>query len=74
MSYHPLDKFSRKKKHPNPNDVWTAPEHGKGAMSMERDWPRDHEGNRIPGKKKELVLDKRPTIMLPPKEAKPFGF
>jgi hypothetical protein len=46
---------------------WLAPEHVRLAQDMRRDYPRDELGRRVPGKGRELVLDPRPTIMLPPK-------
>lgn len=47
------------------NENWTCPEHGRIAMGMKRDYPRDDYGRRIPGKTRELVIDIRPNIMVP---------
>jgi hypothetical protein len=44
---------------------WNAPEHSRDRAAMNKDYPRDDWGNRIPGKGRELVVDKRPSIMLP---------
>jgi hypothetical protein len=52
----------RKKKEP----YWVAPEHIRLAQDMKRDYPRNEKGERLPGPK-ELKLDKRPTIMVPPR-------
>jgi len=50
-----------------PKESWTAPEHKSEARSMRRDYPRDDLGNKIPGKGKELQVDKRPTVMIQPR-------
>lgn len=50
-----------------PNLAWVAPEHARIAASMEADYPRDDFGYPVPEKKKELVLDKRPLILVPPR-------
>lgn len=58
------------RKKPN---AWVAPEHGKSAMGMERKFPVDDKGLPVPGRDKELIIDKRPTIMLPPRKLRyPF--
>jgi hypothetical protein len=44
--------------------VWFAPEHGRVAMGMRRDYPRDDWGFPIRGSEKELVVDPRPQIMV----------
>lgn len=46
---------------------WKAPEHEKMTVDMERDYPRDDLGVPIAGAEKILVVDKRPTIMVPPR-------
>lgn len=46
---------------------WVAPEHQKIASSMKKDFPRDDRGLPIEGEKKRLVIDPRPTIMVPPR-------
>lgn len=48
---------------------WYAPEHAKVASSMKRDFPRNDKGEAI-GTTRELVVDKRPTIMIPPRPTK----
>lgn len=50
-----------------PKEIWTAPEHSRVAQAMEKDYPRDDWGRRIPGKPRELRVDPRPTIMVPPR-------
>lgn len=56
------------KKEENPADVWVSPFHERFARSMERDYPRDDWGKRIPGKSRELKIDKRPNVMVPPRK------
>jgi hypothetical protein len=53
-----------KKKKPT---SWMAPEHVKYGKDMKRDFPRNYKGERIEGKDREVVLDARPTIMVPPR-------
>lgn len=48
-------------------DVWTAPEHRRLSQDMKKDYPRNDKGERVEGKKKELVIDPRPTILVPPR-------
>jgi hypothetical protein len=42
-----------------------APEHASVAASMDRDYPRDQFGRKLPGTKPELRLDPRPASMVP---------
>lgn len=63
--FSPVDK---PKKHPNPFDVWTAPEHDRMTKDRRRDWQRDDWGHPMRDKPRVLVLDPRPTIMLPEKK------
>ncbi len=44
-------------------DSWVAPEHGKVARSMKRDYIRDDFGRPVLPKKRELVVDARPQVM-----------
>jgi hypothetical protein len=53
------------KKHREPS--WFAPEHQKAARSMRMDYPRDDRGHILPGSKRSAVVDKRPTILVPPR-------
>jgi hypothetical protein len=46
---------------------WCAPEHVRDARVMERDYPRDDLGKRIPATKKDIIVDARPPIMIPPR-------
>jgi len=48
---------------------WYAPEHAKVASSMKRDFPRNEKGEAI-GTTRELVIDKRPQVMIPPRPTK----
>lgn len=45
---------------------FVAPEHVRIALSMGRDFPKDDRGNKLPGTSKELVVDRRPNILVPP--------
>lgn len=49
---------------------WVAPEHARSASGMIRDYPRDEKGQKIEGTERELKIDKRPTIMVPPRRTK----
>ena len=53
--------------------AWVAPEHARIAASMRRDYPRNNKGEPLPGAKRELVVDKRPTVMVPARRAR-MGF
>lgn len=53
-----------KKKKPT---SWVAPEHMAFGKDMRRDFPRNDKGERIEGKEREVVIDPRPTIMVPPR-------
>ena len=53
---------------PSNDRSWVCPEHARFASSMERDYPRDDRGCRIPGKPKELKVDNRPEILIPEKK------
>lgn len=46
---------------------WRAPEHVRMASDMERDFPRDDFGRVVRGASKELIVDKRPRILIPPR-------
>jgi hypothetical protein len=59
----------RPKEKKKPNN-WVAPEHAKGASAMNRDYPRDDFGQRIEGRERELKIDKRPSIMIPPRKTR----
>lgn len=51
--------------------AWRAPEHLKMTKDMTRDFPRDDFGLPIDGSKRDqLVLDKRPAIMVPERPKK----
>lgn len=66
---HSFDETPRKWRAKN---AWTAPEHGKIASAMERDYPRDDWGRPIRDNRgRELKIDIRPTIMIPPKPTYP---
>lgn len=54
---------SRKERKAN---TWVAPEHARDASAMKRDFDRNDKGEPI-SKVKHLVVDKRPTIMVPPR-------
>lgn len=47
---------------------WVAPEHVRVAMSMDMDFPRNDLGWPVEGSRRELKIDKRPTIMVPPRK------
>ena len=47
--------------------AWVAPEHVREAASMERDFPRDDWGVPLPNSRPELVVDKRPRLLVPPR-------
>lgn len=52
---------------------WKAPEHVRLTSDMKSEVPKDNYGQPIPGREKMLVLDPRPTILLPPRRTKrPF--
>lgn len=51
-------------------ESWVAPEHARVAQSMRKDYPRNERGEVIPNTKKELVIDVRPSIMVPPRKTK----
>ena len=34
---------------------------------MRRDYARDENGDKVPGSSRDLVVDKRPQIMIPPR-------
>jgi hypothetical protein len=53
-----------KKKKPT---TWVAPEHMRYGKDMRRDFPRNAKGERIEGKDREIAIDPRPTIMVPPR-------
>jgi hypothetical protein len=65
----PVKEFEPKPKKPKATS-WTAPEHIRMAQDMKRDFPRNEMGERIEGKDRELKLDPRPTIMLPPRRTR----
>ncbi len=46
---------------------WTSPDHAKEARYMDRGYPRDDLGRKVSGSGKELILDTRPTILVPPR-------
>ncbi len=46
-------------------DNWTAPEHNKCAAHVERAYPLDVNGRKMFSKGKEIVLERRPAIMIP---------
>lgn len=52
-------------------ELWWAPEHERIAKDMRQDYPRDDWGNRIRGEKRRLVVDTRPSILVPPRPTKP---
>lgn len=60
-------KYRPKKNGKKPND-WVAPEHQKMVRDMERDFPRDDLGRRVEGRERELVIDPRPTLLVPPRQ------
>lgn len=47
--------------------AWVAPEHSKVARSMNRDYPRDDWGRPIRECGRELKIDSRPSVMVPPR-------
>jgi hypothetical protein len=48
---------------------WVAPEHARDASAMTRDYPRDDYGAPIKDNRgREIKIDKRPTIMVPPRK------
>lgn len=55
----------RKKHKSHVNDPWCAPEHGKFARNMERAYRVDVNGRKMVELGKELILEQRPTIMIP---------
>ncbi len=56
--------YKPRKRDKKPN--WVAPEHSGMVKDMKRDFPRDDLGRPLPNSKKDqLVLDNRPTIMVP---------
>lgn len=67
FSYDPTVRKAKRRE----KDNWTAPEHARLAQDMVRDYPRDDYGRRIPGKSRELILDKRPSVMVPPRQTYP---
>lgn len=48
-------------------DAWKAPEHGKMTKDMARAIPRDDLGRKIKGAEPLLVIDNRPSILVPPR-------
>jgi hypothetical protein len=48
-------------------ESWCAPEHSRVRATMNKDYPRDDRGERIPGKGRELQVDKRPALLVPPR-------
>lgn len=52
----------REKKKPS---SWIAPEHARMSLGMKRDYPRNERGEITDKSAKRLVLDKRPTILVP---------
>lgn len=49
---------------------WSAPEHIRLAQDMKRDYPRNDMGEKIDGRPRELVIDPRPTCMIPPRRTR----
>jgi hypothetical protein len=45
-----------------------APEHLAAAREMIKDYPRDEWGKRIPDSRRDLVVDPRPAVMIPPRQ------
>lgn len=66
----PARKAYRPRKKGEPATNWCAPEHVRLAQDMKRDYPRDHNGVRIEGKPRELVIDPRPRIMVPERQTR----
>lgn len=64
FSYDPAERKAKRRE----KDNWCAPEHQRLAQDMVRDYPRDHNNRRIPGKSRELLVDNRPAIMVPPRK------
>ena len=44
-----------------------APEHVRDAQAMSQDYPRDEKGRRIPDSRRDIVVDARPPILVPPR-------
>ena len=56
-----------KRKRPiNPNDSWRAPEHMKMTKDMRRVYVYGSNGTKV-STKRILLLDPRPTILVPPR-------
>jgi hypothetical protein len=53
---------TRPRKRREDYDPWTAPEHYRGTVDLDRD------------ELGEIKVDPRPTILVPPKPKMPFGF
>jgi len=62
-NYRPFKKKKRKKG----EELWVAPEHRRHASYMEKAYDVDHKGRKMVENGKRLVLDPRPTIMIPEK-------
>ena len=54
----------------NPRDEWTAPEHGRSARHMNRDYRRDDYQRPLREYGRELQVDARPAQLVP--ERKPY--
>lgn len=62
----PYKPFKKRKREYAPS--WTAPEHGRFARHMERAYPVAHDGRKMVELGRELVLERRPVIMIPERE------
>jgi hypothetical protein len=56
---------------PERKDPWAAPEHWSASRNMESDFPRDVYGRRIYGRERQLKIDRRPAILVPPRQTYP---
>ena len=44
-----------------------APEHLADAQAMDQDYARDLNGKRLPDSRRDIVVDPRPVVMIPPR-------